>query len=180
MRSCRPIAAWSCTTVGTATGRCARRRATAACSAPTLIVRVLQSRRRGPSSRHPPHASAGLRFHHPPRHRSHVRPHAPSPITRTADYVTAQRLAPASSSAGSPVGHSPISFSSAMRAKFGGVRGRFAVTRSTIHSLSVKCRVRFTRTGCRLPRSDVSYLAAGPERGQTGLTSSIRHTGPPR
>jgi hypothetical protein len=30
------------------------------------------------------------------------------------------------------------------------------------------------------PRSDISYLLAGPERGQTGLTSSIRHRGPPR
>src|SRR5689334_22066256 len=45
--------------------------------------------------------------------------------------LTAQRFAPASRSAGSVGGNRPLSFSSTIRAKFGGVGGRFDVTRST-------------------------------------------------
>ncbi len=52
-------------------------------------------------------------------------------LREEADYLTAHRFAPASSSVGSLVGNSPASFRSTMRAKFGGVGGRFEVTRST-------------------------------------------------
>src|SRR5215831_16157923 len=50
---------------------------------------------------------------------------------RDTRYLTAQRFAPASRSVGSPAGNSPLSFNATMRSKFGGVDGRFEVTRST-------------------------------------------------
>jgi hypothetical protein len=43
-------------------------------------------------------------------------------------YLTAHLLAPASSSAGSPGGNSPVSFKPMMRTKFAGVGGRCDVT----------------------------------------------------
>jgi hypothetical protein len=58
-------------------------------------------------------------------------PHTSPPLVGTSDYVTAHRFAPASRSVGSPVGNSPASFRSTMRAKFGGVGGSLEVTPCT-------------------------------------------------